>query len=158
MYNNKTGWYKVLNPAKFIPQHDNHMKSTRMNENGLLLEYKSSLELKALKYADWNKHVTKYSLEPFPIPYIKPTDGKKHRYYIDMFIEFSNGTKFLVEIKSKGETTPPKKPSRKTDKTVANYQKALQTYAINSAKWKAAEEFAAKNNMKFIILTERELN
>ena len=154
-YNNKRGWYKLVNKNKFIPPADSHMKS--FNESEGAVEYKSKLELTAIRYADFNKHIKSWSCEPFAIKYLKPTDGKIHRYYIDLFIEFTTGDRFLVEIKSKGETKPPKKPTKKTDKSMFNYQKALQTFIINSAKWKSAEEFASKNNMKFIILTEDEL-
>ena len=154
-YNNYRGWYKLLNPQKFIPQIDKFMGSFNESENSV--EYKSGLELKAMKYCDFNKHIIKWSCEPFNVPYLKPTTGKMHRYFIDLFIEFSTGDKFIVEIKSSGETKPPRKPSKKTDKAIMNYQKGLQTYAINQAKWKAAEEFAKKNNMRFIILTEKEL-
>jgi|FLOH01.1.fsa_nt_gi hypothetical protein len=154
MYNNKEGWYTLQNPEKFLKPIDEHMQS---HNNGKV-NYKSGLELKGIRYCDWNKHIIKWSLEPFNIKYVKPTDGKIHRYYIDLFIEFSTGDKFLVEIKSSGETKPPKKPQKKTQKSLINYQKALQTYAINQAKWKAAKLFAEKNNLKFIILTENELN
>jgi len=153
--NAKRGWYKILNPEKFIAPIDGHMKS--FNESEGTVEYKSSLELKAIKYADFNKHVVKWSCEPFHVPYIKPTDGKPHRYFIDLFLEFATGDKFIVEIKSSGETKPPRKPSKKTDKAINNYQRALMTYAINQAKWKYAEQFAIERGMKFIILTEKEL-
>lgn len=153
MYKSYQGWYKLLNPNKFIKPIDEHMQSFKEGH----AEYKSGLELKAMKYADYNKHIVKWSLEPFHIKYLKPTDGKVHRYYIDLYLEFSSGDRFLVEIKSKSETIPPRKPNKKTDKAIRNYQIALQTYAVNQAKWKAAEEFAAKNKMRFIILTEDEL-
>lgn len=153
IYNNRTGWYDVINKHKLIKPIDEHMKSY---DNGKL-NFKSSLELNAIKYADYNKHIVKFALEPFAIKYIKPTDGKYHRYYIDLFLEFSNGEKFLVEVKSFGETIPPKKPKNKSQKSANNYQKALQTYYVNQAKWAAAKEFAKMNKLKFIILTEREL-
>ena len=156
MYNNKKGWYKPLNPTKLIPPFDSHMGS--FNESTGEVEYKSRLELRAMKYADYNKHIVKWAVEPFHVPYIKPTDGKIHRYFIDFFLEFSSGDRFIVEVKPKGETIPPKKPSKKTQKAINNYQKALQTYAVNKAKWAAAREFAKKNNIRFIILTEEELS
>lgn len=156
MYNNKTGVYKLFNFAKFIPPIDTHMGS--FDESTMCVQYKSALELKSFKYCDANPHVKHWSVEPFNIKYIKPTDGKQHRYFIDLFIEFSSGDKFLVEIKSKGETLPPKKPSKNTAKAVMNYQKAIQTYAVNQAKWAAAIEFAEVNKMRFIILTEEHLN
>lgn len=153
MYNNKEGWYKIINMDKFLSPVDEHMKSFKDG----FVNYKSSLELKAIRYCDWNKHVVKWSLEPFAIKYLKPSDGKYHRYYIDFVIEFTSGEKFLVEVKSEGETKPPRKPSKKTEKSINNYQKAIITYHINQAKWKAAKEFATFNNMKFIILTEKQL-
>jgi hypothetical protein len=154
VYKSYQGWYKILNPQKFVRPIDEHMKSFKNGE----VNFKSKLELKAIKYADFNKHIVSWSLEPFAIKYLKPTDGKIHRYYIDLFLEFSTGDKFLVEIKSKGETVPPKVPKKQTQKAKMNYQRALQTYAVNEAKWKAAKKFAADNKMKFIILTETELS
>jgi len=156
MYNNKVGMYKLIHPEKFVPPIDSFMCS--FDESTMSVQYKSSLEKKAFRYCDANPHIVKFSVEPFNIKYISPKDGKQHRYFIDLFIEFSSGDKFLVEIKSKGETIPPKKPSKNTTKALINYQKALQTYAVNSAKWEAAREFSALNKMRFIILTERELN
>lgn len=147
------GWYKLLNPEKFIIPIDEYMQSYKDG----CVNYKSKLELKAIKYCDYNKFVTKYSLEPFAIKYLKPTDGKIHRYYIDLFIEFSTGKKFLVEIKPFSETKYPTKPKKQTQKTIMNYQKAIMTFAINESKWEAAKEFANSHNMKFIILTEKEL-
>lgn len=155
MYNNRTGFYKLFNPEKFVPPLDSFMGS--FDESTMSIQYKSNLELKAFKYCDANPHVVKFSVEPFNIKYTKPTDGKQHRYFIDLFIEFVSGDKFLVEIKSKGETIPPRKPSKNTTKAAMNYQKALQTYAVNLAKWTAAKEFAAINKMKFLILTEDQL-
>lgn len=156
----KQGWYTVLNIKKFIMQTNESnsvMKSVRRNGENLEINYKSGLELKAIKYADMNKFVQKWSLEPFSIQYLKPTTGKIHRYFVDMYIEFENNQKFLVEIKSSGETVEPKRPSKKTQKAILNYQKALQTYAVNKAKWSACEQFCKEKGMKFIILTEKEL-
>ncbi len=153
----KRGWYRLLNPNKYIPQLDKHMNSTRINENSLEIEYKSSLELKAIRFCDFNKHIVKWSSEMFHIKYIKPTDGKQHRYYVDLFIEFVDGSKFLVEIKSSSETKEPRKPSKKTVKAINNYQKALETWYTNNAKWDACKQFCKERGIKFLILTENEL-
>ena len=161
MYNSaKQGWYRVLNPNKFINQMQESksvMKSTRIIEGFLEINFKSSLELRCIRYCDMNIHITKYSLEPFAIKYLSPKDGKIHRYFIDFFIEFSNGQKFLVEVKSSGETASPKLPGKKTEKAILNYQKALQTFAVNSAKWESAKSFCKEKGLTFIILTEKEL-
>ena len=158
MYGNaKRGWYKVINKHKVMKPVDGHMKSFMVEDGNVFLEYKSSLELKSVRYADYNKHVVKFSVEPFHIKYNKPTDGKIHRYFIDMFLEFSTGDKFIVEIKSSSETRRPRRPSKQTEKSIRNYQRACQTFAVNQAKWAAAEEFAKRNSMQFILLTEKEL-
>lgn len=156
----KQGWYRVLNSSKFINQMQeskNVMKSTRIVDGFLEINYKSGLELKCLRYCDMNIHVKKFSLEPFAIKYISPKDGKIHRYFIDFFIEFSNSQKFLVEVKSSGETREPKMPGKKTEKAILNYQKARQTYEINKSKWSAAQAFCKEKGLTFIILTENEL-
>ena len=156
----KQGWYRVLNHEKFINQMQESktvMKSTRIVDGFLEINYKSGLERTCTRYCDMNIHVKKWSLEPFCVPYVSPVDNRVHRYFIDFFIEFSNGQKFLVEVKSSGETREPKKPGKKTEKALLNYQKALQTFAVNQAKWEAARIFCKEKGLKFIILTEKEL-
>lgn len=154
----KQGWYRLINKDKFILPSDGFMNSYKEENGESYLNFKSSFELKAFRFADSNPAIVKFSIEPFAIKYLKPTDAKIHRYYIDMYLEFKSGDKFLVEIKPYSETIPPKQPKRLTQKSQINYQKAISTYLINQAKWAAAKEFAQKNNMRFIILTERELN
>jgi len=154
--NIKQGWYKLLNPGKFIPPADSHMKS--FNENAMSVNYKSSLELKSIQYCDSNEFVKHWSLEPYPIYYIKPTDNKRHRYFVDLYIEFANNKKVIVEIKSNSETKPPCAPKKPTLKSKIRHAKALQTYAINQAKWDAAKIFAKQHNMLFTIITENELS
>ena len=69
MYRNvKQGWYRLLNPEKFIKPIDELMSSYKDGH----VNYKSSLELKAIRYCDWNSSVNKWSLEPFAIQYLKP--------------------------------------------------------------------------------------
>lgn len=149
----KQGLYRIVNLHKFIKPLDEHMNSYKDGH----CVYKSSLELSALKYCDGNPKIIKWSLEPFPIHYIKPSTGKKHRYYIDFFIEFQNNEQFLVEIKSHSETIQPKEPKKKTKKSIYNYQRKVVNYLINKAKWQAAEQFCKENGFKFIILTEKQL-
>ena len=57
---------------------------------------------------------------------------------------------FLVEIKPKNQTIPPKKRSRKTKK----YINEMLTYAKNNDKWEAANKFAEHNGWKFQVWTE----
>jgi len=154
--NAKKGWYKLQNVSKFVKPSDSYMAS--FNEASSTVEYKSGLELKAFKYADANPLIVKWTVEPFAIKYISPKDNRVHRYYIDMLLVFSNGKKFLVEIKSINETKPPKAPKKITTKSTNNYKKAIATWTVNSAKWSAAKKFCSDNGFNFIMLTEQQLN
>lgn len=156
MYKNaKKGWYKLVNPEKFIKQQDDYMKS--YNESTNSIEYKSSLELASFRFCDASPTVNRFSIEPFPIQYLKPTDNKVHRYFPDLYIEFNNGSKFLVEVKSFNETIAPKKPKKLTKKSENNYRRMVNTWVVNSAKWTAAKKFCSEKGIKFTFLTEREL-
>lgn len=156
-YRNHVGWYKIVNSNKFIKPIDETMNSTVKKDNDVFVKYKSSLERRAFVYADLNPKVKYFSIEPFAIEYIKPVDNCKHRYYIDMFIEFTQGAKFLVEIKSSSETKLPDKPKHKTPKSMMLYKSQIETFLVNQAKWKSADMFARSRGMKFIVLTEHEL-
>lgn len=123
------------------------MQSTKVTKDGIFIEYKSSLEFKFLKYCEINPHILKFSLEPFPIRYTSPKDGKVHRYFVDFIVHFDTGDTVLVEIKPFSQTVKPKSKD----------QDDWLTYAINLAKWKAAKSFAQDHKMKFIVITEKEL-
>lgn len=156
-YKSHKGWYALQHPEKFIKPLDEYMESYTVQNGVSYIQYKSMLERIAFRYADMNPKIKRFSIEPFNIKYIKPTDNKQHRYFIDMFLEFITGDKFIVEIKSKGETQPPKKPKVLNGKNVKYYKNSIETYLVNQAKWKSANEFAKQQNMKFIILTEDQL-
>jgi len=147
------GWYSLKHPEKFIIPIDEYMKSYKSGS----VNYKSKLELTAIYYADNNEQVLKWSLEPYPINYVKPTDQKIHRYFVDLYLEFNTGQKFIVEIKPHSQTIPPKLPKKSSIKNKKNYELALKTFAINTAKWESAKQFANDNQMQFIILTEKQL-
>ena len=119
--------------------------------------YRSSWELKFFRWCDRNDNVLKWSSESTVVPYISPVDGKIHRYFVDGNVIIKEGDiikSYLVEIKPHSQTKPPKESKRKK-KTTILYEKI--TYAVNQAKWDAAKQYAAKKNMEFLILTEREL-
>lgn len=155
-YKTYKGWYKLENPEKFVPPGDRYMKS--FNESAQAIHHKSGLEQKSFLYCDKNPNIKYWSVEPFPIHYLKPTTGKIHRYYIDLFIEYEDGRKFLVEVKSSHETKPPKEPKKKTAKGLVRYQRAMNTWLVNSAKWEAAKAFCEERKMTFAMLTEVQLN
>ena len=87
------------------------------------------------------------------IPYILKTDGKRHRYYPDLKITYTDGRTALIEIKPKRQTRPPKIKARKGPK----YIKEVYAYGMNTSKWEYAKEYAKDRGWVFEIWTEDEL-
>jgi hypothetical protein len=123
-----------------------------------LPQYRSSWELKFFQWCDKNVNVIEWSSESVIVPYKSPVDNRYHRYFVDSKLTLREGeelVRYLVEIKPSQQTKPPVESSRKKKSTIL-YERV--TYAVNQAKWAAAEKYAEGKNMKFIILTENELN
>ena len=108
------------------------------------IEFRSLWERQVMKWCDENPDVVKWSSEEVIIPYISPVDRKQHRYFMDFKIEFQNGTVMLVE--------------KKKNARCSRYLKEAQTFAVNDAKWQAAEKYAKKRGWKFAIFTEHTLS
>jgi len=111
-----------------------------------------------MRYCDLNESIYQWQSEEFAIPYKSPLDHRYHRYFPDFFIKYIDSTGkrriMVVEIKPAKECKmPPKNPKKKTKSWV----RSIETWAINQAKWKAAEEFCADRNYEFKIMTEKEL-
>ena len=119
--------------------------------------YRSLWERKFMVYCDRNDRILEWGSEEFFIPYRSPLDGKIHRYFPDFYVKVKtkqNTTKkWVVEVKPKAQTRPPRTPKRKTKKYITE----VRNYAINDAKWKNAIEYCKDRNMEFIIITEDEL-
>jgi len=141
MANTYKGKYQVKNPHKY-------------KGNPTNVVFRSSWELKFFNYCDKNPDILQWASEEsfMIIPYKSPIDGRWHRYFPDVWIRTANDT-FLIEIKPLKETQEPKKRSRVTKK----YLYEVKTWGINSAKWKAAQEFCDDRMWKFKIITEKEL-
>jgi hypothetical protein len=130
------GFYRVKNPAKYEGDFKNVI-------------YRSHWEMQVFRWCDSNDQVLKWSSEEIVVPYWYPLDKKYHRYFVDVKFTTKEGT-FLVEIKPKSQTVPPKKPSRQTKR----YLEEARTYVKNQCKWKAADEFAKDKGWQFVIWTE----
>lgn len=119
--------------------------------------YRSLWELGFMKWCDQNPSIKEWGSEIVVVPYISPLDKKVHRYFVDFYIKVEdkdkNLQKYLVEIKPERFTKPPEIPKKKTK---AFIDEVFQ-YGVNEAKWKAAFEFCQDRNMKFVILTEKDL-
>lgn len=138
--------------GRFLPKHPSKYKG---NVNNVV--YRSSWELSFCQFLDNNPNILEWSSEEIAIPYIKPTDGRVHRYFPDYWIKFRNKqgkmVQEIIEIKPSTQTRAP----RRTGKRKKQQLYETITYAINVSKWKAATEFCNKYNMKFRLLTEKEL-
>lgn len=115
--------------------------------------YRSSWELKVMKYLDHHPQVEWWSSEETPIPYKSPLDKQIHRYFVDFRVRFKTGKEALIEVKPKVQTKPPKVPERKTK----TYYRAVTTWLVNEAKWEAAKKVCEAKDWQFIILTEDHL-
>lgn len=136
----KQGVYKLRHPEKYLGDPSKVI-------------FRSSWELDMHRFFDNNPNILQWSSEEIAIPYIKPTDRKVHRYFPDYWIKYQTGTgEILEEII---EIKPNNQVNIHTKKRLTTYDKL--TYAINVAKWKAATQFCEKHNLKFRILTEKQL-
>lgn len=106
--------------------------------------YRSSYEKKFVAWCEMCPTVKTWGSEVIEIPYIW-CDGKYHRYYPDYYVELTDGTKLLIEIKPSNQTVPP-----------ANENSwAAREWSRNCAKWRAAQEFCKAKGLVFKILTEK---
>lgn len=120
--------------------------------------YRSSYELAFMRFCDNTAIILEWSSENNVVPYISPLDGKQHAYFVDNWVKMKTSKgikKYLVEIKPKKQTLPPPVPTAKRKASSILYEH--QTYAVNKAKWAAAEKYAKALGMEFQILTEEHL-
>lgn len=138
------GYFRPRNPQKY-----------KGNPNNIV--YRSSWELKFMKWCDLNENILEYGSEEFHIPYISPVDRRVHKYYPDFIIKVKESTgqikTYVIEVKPKKQTQPPKRPKRQTK----SYIYECTTWEVNKAKWRAAQEFCADRRIEFKIITEDEL-
>ena len=109
-----------------------------------------------MKYLDENASVVWWASEELPIPYLSPIDNRPHRYFPDFIVRAINKDKkevtMVIEVKPEKQTKPPTQ-KRKTK----YYLQEVVTYAVNEAKWKAANLFCKEHGWQFKILTEKDL-
>ena len=117
---------------------------------------RSSWERRFCNWCDINENILEWGSEEFWIPYHAP-DGRVRRYFPDFIIKVKENTgklkTYVIEVKPLKQTKAPKKRKRVTK----SYLYECQTYAVNQAKWKAADEWCKDRKIEFKIITEREL-
>jgi hypothetical protein len=139
------GRFKPHNPQKY-----------KGNPTNII--YRSLWELRFMRYLDQHNDVIEWSSEEIIIPYKSPIDNRYHRYFPDFYVKMKDQNNqintMLVEIKPRNQV---KEPVKKDGKVTKRYLNEVFTFGINSAKWKAAEEFCKQRSWQFKILTENEL-
>lgn len=137
--------------GRFLPK--NYQKY-RGDYNNII--YRSSWELRVMKYFDEHPNVIWWASEELAIPYKNPVDKKVHRYFPDFIAKMKKKDgkvmTYVIEVKPEKQTKQPIR-RRKTQKFIEE----SVTYAINQEKWRAAELFCYEHGWQFTIITEKEL-
>lgn len=161
------GFYNPRNPEKYIGDLSK-------------IIFRSSYELKFMKYCDNFSSILKWSSEPIVIPYFNVIDEKMHNYNVDFYIRYINDENiekdYLIEIKPDFQKNKPNKPLKKDEyeyslslfesgkiknkpikeskSSIMKYNSELKTYIINQCKFNSAKNFAKERGYDFLILTE----
>lgn len=150
--------------GRFKPLHPEKYKGDPSN-----IIYRSGWEMTVMARFDNNPNVLEWSSEEIAIPYRTILDEeyeirnklpykRYHRYFVDFYVKVKDKSgklnKYLIEVKPLKET---KAPVREDFKSEVSFKKALKTWIINSAKWKAAREYCADHGMGFVIQTEEDI-
>ena len=138
--------------SKYKPSYPNKYKG---DPNNIIC--RSSWERRFCSWCDLNENIISWGSEEFFIPYLSPVDNRVHRYFPDFIIKLKESTgqikTYVIEVKPKRQTQPPKPKSRVTK----GFLYEAKTYAVNQAKWKAADEWCKDRMLEFKIITEFEL-
>jgi len=137
------GWFTPKNRSKYKGDSEN-------------VVYRSSWELRVMKWLDENPSVIWWASEELIIKYKSPIDQKIHRYFPDFIVRLKqkNGTEstVVIEIKPYKQTIKPVQ-KRKTNR----FLQEAATYAVNQEKWRAADLFCKEHGWQFKVLTEKDI-
>lgn len=118
------------------------------------ITYRSTWEKFYFEWLDANPKVVAWSSEEVVIPYFSHMDGRKRRYFMDVWFKIESGKEFFIEIKPKKETMAPKPPAKLTAGAKRRFEQEIYTWNVNVAKWNAAKALADKRKVIFRVLTE----
>jgi hypothetical protein len=137
--------------GKFIPKNPNKYNGDSNN-----IIYRSSWEVRVMKYLDEHPNVLWWASEEISISYRNPIDQKIHRYFPDFIVKIKRKDNtvmtYILEVKPEYQTKMPVK-RKKTQKFINE----TATYAINQEKWRAADIFCQEHGWQFKVITEKEL-
>lgn len=155
----------------YMPKHPDKC----LNTNGKLgvksaIEYRSSWELKFMKFCDKYASILEWGSEIIRIPYVSEVDGKQHTYVTDFYFVCRNKEggidKYVLEVKPKcqiaflnenNEIIYPDPPKHKTQRSIRNWQERCNTLRINNSKWAEARRWCREHGYVFKVLSEEEI-
>jgi hypothetical protein len=141
----KSGLYAPINQDKYIGDIHN-------------IIYRSSWEYRFCTYCDTNESIIKWSSEPMAIDYYNPLDKKEHKYNVDFYIkvirEDNEIQEWIIEIKPERQTQKPIYEGNMTLSKLKSYNRNMQIWITNQAKFKAAKDWAEKRGFKFGVVDE----
>ena len=143
----RRGKYGNAHTGTFTPAHPEKFKGRYRPV------YKSSLELKFMRYCDRNPAIVLWDYEGLHIKYLDRSQKpeKVRDYHIDFVIyaRTKDGIKKIwVEIKQSSEV---RKPLNESD------ARSWRTWVKNQCKWKQAAATARQNGAGFKVITEEQL-
>lgn len=147
------GKFKPRNPAKY-------------KGDPTKIIYRSLWEKKVFHDCDTHPDVLWWQSEEISVLYRVEWEppNKTHRYYPDIVLCKKAGDgkteTLMIEIKPHAQTKEPniaKKNNTPTGRVSRRYLNEVKTFGVNSAKWKAAEQFCLARGWKFVIMTEKDI-
>ena len=143
--NHKSGKYTPRNPDKYIGDMHN-------------IIYRSSWEYRFCIYCDTNDSILKWSSEPVAIDYYNPLDKKDHKYNVDFYIKVQREDQteqdWIIEVKPENQTKKPIYEGTNTLAKLKSYNRNMQIWITNQAKFKSAKLWAEKRDYKFGVVDE----
>ena len=139
--------------GRFKPRYPDKYKGDPQN-----IWFRSSWERDMMNWLDNRDDIISWMSEERCVWYYNPVTKKKARYFPDFIIKYKKNDivyEEMIEIKPHRQVTGPNpNPARRTK----NWVREVQNYAINRAKWKAAETYCEDRGMSFRILSEENVS
>ena len=115
---------------------------------------RSSWEMKAFRHLDLSPDIARWSSEEISLPYLDQSTGRRRTYWPDLYFETVDGRRCLVEIKPARFAQLPKiRKGQRRRSVIAEHK----LYARNASKWSAAQKFAERNGIEFMVWDEHAL-
>lgn len=155
--------YKQFKQGNFYPR---NIEKCLNDKNDVV--YRSKLERDFMICLDSNSNVARWASEKVIVPYYNSGKGRDARYFVDFFLELTDGRRFLIEIKPFKETqviSDPTLLAKRMKKSKAK-KSTLLIEAFNATqnreKWEAAKKYAQEHStvqhpMIFMVITEKDI-